>query len=194
MRSMPKQDRRTLAGIMLAMLVGVGGSLAVAASCLGRDRAHRDDATSAFPEDRSARTSSGGVPGEEAVGTTQITGADLPPGGTPATPTATTPTNSPPPNFVTVPVVQVPQAPPASPSPAPPVQPPPASAPTEPVAPRAEATVNINVNTPPSAPVSTEPPPASTSTAPPATTSTSPFVTDSPPFGASSYQSLRDGG
>lgn len=85
MMSMNKRDRSVLGGLVVAMIVGVGGSLALAASCLGRDQAHReDDPVSRFPEDQSARTSAGGVPGEEAdepVGTTRVTAAELPPAG-----------------------------------------------------------------------------------------------------------------
>lgn len=120
MRSMSKRDRSVLGGLVLAMIVGVGGSLALAASCLGRDGAHRaEDPLTTFPEDRSARTSSGGVRGEEAIGTTEITSVELPAGA---------PENAPPPN--------------PNPTPAPAVTPQPVPVP----APTANATVNVHVN------------------------------------------------
>jgi hypothetical protein len=128
MRSMTKRDRTTLGGLVLAMIVGVGGSLALAASCLGRDRAHRvDDPISAFPEDRSARTSSGGVPGEEAVGETQITSVELPAGAPNTAPPA--PENAPPPNPNPTPAAGMAPHPPAA----------------APHAPQAHATVNVHV-------------------------------------------------
>jgi hypothetical protein len=131
MRSMSKHDRTTLGGIVLAMIVGVGGSLGLAASCLGRDRAHRaEDPVSAFPEDRSARTSSGGVAGEEAVGQTEITSVELPAGAPAPTNTAPpAPENAPPPN--------------PNPTPAPVATPRPIPVPR--VAPPANATVNVPV-------------------------------------------------
>ena len=57
MRSMSKRDRTTLGGLVLAMIVGVGGSLGLAASCLGRDRARiseheRDLASNRLGRDR----------------------------------------------------------------------------------------------------------------------------------------------
>ena len=121
---MTKRDRTTLGGLVLAMIVGVGGSLGLAASCLGRDRAHRaDDPISAFPEDRSARTSSGGVPGEEAVGQAEITSVELP-AGAPATNTAPpAPENAPPPNPNPTPTPQpnpIPSPQPDIPDPSPP--------------------------------------------------------------------------
>lgn len=129
MRSMSKRDRTTLGGLVLAMIVGVGGSLGLAASCLGRDRAHRaDDPLSAFPEDRSARTSSGGVPGEEAVGQTEVTSVELP-AGAPTTTAPSAPENAPPPN--------------PNPTPAPGYAPPPPAVPH--AAPTANATVNVHV-------------------------------------------------
>lgn len=211
MRNMSRRDRSVLGGLVLAMIVGVGGSLALAASCLGRDNAHRadDDTMTSYPEDRSAKTSSGGVPGEEAVGTTQITSVELPAGAP-----ASTATNAPPP------------------TPAPPAQPPPAPAPT------ANTTVNVNVNgdkvssttsAQPAQPMSTNAsdngtasgsPNATTSNgsnadggatneapasardggstsnaAPTATaTATQRFTTDSPPYGASSWTANHDAG
>jgi hypothetical protein len=214
MESMSKRDRSILGGLVLAMVVGVGGSLALAASCLGRDGAHRADDTSAFPEDRSARTSSGGVPGEEAVGETHITAAELP-AGAPTAPPA--PENAPPPN--------------PNPTPAPPVTVRP------PAAPQANTTVNVNVDgqrvsststgdaagapAPAPAPATDQtsggdagasqtPPAAGTGTnganaadggptrvilAPQPIQLPPPrFKTDSPPFGASSYESPENAG
>lgn len=96
MRVLTKRDRSVLGSLVVAMIVGVGGSLALAASCLGRDRAQREEsAVTRFPEDQSARTSAGGIPGEDAdaaVSTTRITAAELPPAG-PADPATT---NAPP--------------------------------------------------------------------------------------------------
>lgn len=128
MRSMSKRDRTTLGGLVLAMIVGVGGSLGLAASCLGRDRAHRaDDPISAFPEDRSARTSSGGVPGEEAVGQTEITSVEVP-AGAPVNTAPPAPENAPPPNPNPTPASGMATQPPAPPH-----------------APQAHATVNVHV-------------------------------------------------
>lgn len=130
---MSKRDRTTLGGLVLAMIVGVGGSLGLAASCLGRDKAHRgdDDTTTmtTYPEDRSARTSSGGVPGEEAIGTTEITSVELP-AGAPNTAPNNAATNAPPP------------------SPAPAAQTPPRATNAPPPTPNATAntTVNVHVN------------------------------------------------
>jgi hypothetical protein len=133
MGSMSKRDRTTLGGLVLAMIVGVGGSLGLAASCLGRDRAHRaDDPISAFPEDRSARTSSGGVPGEEAVGQTEITSVELP-AGAPTNTAPPAPENAPPPNPNPTPAAAL------TPRPIPVPQ----SAPQ--AAPVANATVNVHV-------------------------------------------------
>lgn len=94
MAIMSSGDRSVLGGLVAAMIFGVGGSLAIATSCLERDRAHRNQDHAGFPEDKSARTSAGGIPGEEAdaaVSTTHITAAELPPAGA-----AAATTNAPP--------------------------------------------------------------------------------------------------
>ena len=94
-----KRDRSLLRGLVAAMILGVGGSLGLAASCFGRDTAHRaSDPGSEFPEDQSAPTSGGGVPGEEVEevgGTTQVTAAELPPAGAAAATTNAVPTAAP---------------------------------------------------------------------------------------------------
>jgi hypothetical protein len=206
MVSMSKRDRSILGGIVLAMIVGVGGSLALAASCLGRDSSQRAEDTSGFPEDRSARTSSGGVPGEEAVGEATITSVEVP-AGAPTAPPA--PENAPPPN--------------PNPTPAP------AVTPRALPAPQAHATVNVTVDgqrttTTTSADggaadnaaqgdAGAAASPTDSSTGTPATTATGAstdagptrfpppivlpprtFTTDSPPFGASSFESNPDAG
>lgn len=200
---MTKRDRTTLGGLVLAMIVGVGGSLGLAASCLGRDRAHRaEDPISAFPEDRSARTSSGGVPGEEAVGQTQITSVELPagaPGNANTAPPA--PENAPPPN--------------PNPTPAAAVTPRPVSVPT--AAPTANANVTVNVagdqvstsngdggtsmTTAPTdntrdggATNGTTAGDGGTSSAAPAPTQTSRFISEPPPYGASSWTANHEAG
>lgn len=206
---MTKRDRTTLGGLVLAMIVGVGGSLGLAASCLGRDRAHRADdprslqlRESAFPEDRSARTSSGGVPGEEAVGQTQITSVELP-AGAPGTNTAPpAPENAPPPN--------------PNPTPAAAQTPRPIPVPQQSLpAPTANANVTVNVAgdqvststgggdagassvTPAAVPVESARDGGAANAAPTSaapTTTTPRFATDSPPYGASSFTSNPEAG
>lgn len=115
---MTPRDRTFLGSLVLAMVLGVGGSLALAASCLGRDRAQRaEEPYASFPEDRSARSSSGGVPGEEAdevVGSTRVTAAELPPAGAAAATTNAPPaddnaeTPPPPPSPATQPELPAP--------------------------------------------------------------------------------------
>ena len=82
MRALSSGDRSFFRGLLAAMIVGVGGSLALAASCLGRDRSALNDDDITTVETRgSERTSAGGVPGEGPVGATQLTQAELPSGG-----------------------------------------------------------------------------------------------------------------
>lgn len=203
---MSKRDRSVLGGLVLAMIVGVGGSLGLAASCLGRDGAHRaDDPLTSFPEDRSARTSSGGVAGEENVGTTETTSVELP-AGAPTAPPA--PANAPPPNMN--PTAAPAQVPPAAPRPPPPA----------PAAATANTTVNVHVNgeqvststgaadggqamSAPAAPqesasdggaTSTTTREAGATTPAPTATITQRFSTDSPPYGASSWSANHEAG
>ncbi len=206
MRRLSRDDRSLLAGLVLAMIVGIGGSLALAASCLGRDRAQREPASTSprGSDDQSSATSSS-VEDDEAESpttTTRITAAELPPAGAAAATTNAPPAepsgSAPPPAPHTHTIETTPRPAAAvtpSPSPAPTTT---APAPTTPAP--TDAIRNADAGAAVDAGTDDAGGPASAAhahdgAAPSAPTGAGRFVTEpTNPFGASSWESNPEAG